>query len=83
MRGRRAADLEDLGLVTGVDVVAGCGTGIACNDGEIGARDSKSRAAIISISMFLLVYVLETSLGSPTGRIQPACVHLLLLLGLG
>lgn len=35
-----AADLEEFGDITRVDVVAACGTGVACEDGEVGAGDA-------------------------------------------
>lgn len=35
-----AADLEEFGDEARVDVVAGCGASIACEDGEVGAGDT-------------------------------------------
>lgn len=47
--GTVAANFEELRFVTRVDVVSGGGTSVACEDGEVRAADSKSRAAIVSV----------------------------------
>ena len=46
-----ASDLEKLGVVSRVDAVARCQTGIAGHDGEVGASDGKCRAAVVRVSV--------------------------------
>lgn len=47
---RAATDLKDLGIVAGIDAVAGCMTGVARHDGEVGAGDGEDGAAVVGVS---------------------------------
>jgi hypothetical protein len=44
------ADLEELGCVSGVDVVAGSRASVAREDGEVGSGDAERRAAIVGVA---------------------------------
>lgn len=50
MRGGRAADFEDFGRVPRVDVVAGGGTSVSCEDGEVGAGNGEGGAAVVGVA---------------------------------
>ena len=51
MLGAFAADLEELGRVTGEDVVAGGQTSVAGEDGEGGAGDAEGGAAVVGVGV--------------------------------
>lgn len=46
-----AADLEDFGLVAGVDVVAGRGAGVTSEDGEVVACDGEGGTTVVGVSV--------------------------------
>lgn len=46
-----AADAEEFGSVARVDVVAAGAASIACEDGEVGACDAESGAAIVCVAV--------------------------------
>lgn len=48
---RAAADLEDLGIVSCVDAVAGGVSGVARQDGEVGAGDGEDGAAVVGVAV--------------------------------
>ena len=48
--GTLAADLEELGCVAGVDVVAGGGPGVASENGEVCAGDAKGGTAVVGVA---------------------------------
>ena len=49
------AEAEEFGVVACMDVVAGCHARIACQDGEVGAADAESGAAIVGVAGVRLV----------------------------
>lgn len=49
--GRAAADLEDLGVVSCVDAVAGSVSGVAREDGEVGTGDGEDGTTIVGVAI--------------------------------
>jgi hypothetical protein len=49
--GALAANLEELGLVSCVDVVAGCGSSVAGEDGEVSTRDAECGTTVVSVAV--------------------------------
>ena len=49
--GAVAPDFEEFRRVAGVDAVAGCAAGVACDDGEVGAADAEGGAAVVGVAV--------------------------------
>jgi hypothetical protein len=49
--GALASNLEELGLVSCVDVVAGCGSSVAGEDGEVSTRDAECGTTVVGVTV--------------------------------
>ncbi|KUI54117.1 hypothetical protein VP1G_10612 [Cytospora mali] len=47
---RATANLEHLGVVSRVDAVAGCVSGVASHDGKVSASDGEDGAAVVGVT---------------------------------
>ena len=49
--GTFATNLEELGLVSCIDVVAGCGSSVAGEDGEVSTRDAECGTTVVGVTV--------------------------------